>query len=610
MMPQENTWFGILFLMICLVALNLRDHSPQFVNIFYFVSLTLHYILAFYLSQENAIQIINNWYSTLTNPLMVLYFTRGNHVLFFLESAIQLIFLKFVYSPSIEKVVVQLEAKEYAKLMTQFQSTTLIVCVILVWAFERCFQSSYRDLLNEKKIEINKQKFLINGFSHEFRNLLQNMIGGIQISLKEELSLKAREYIVNTDRCGELLLNLVNNILDTAKAGINELEIHVSPTQMKEALGKTWNICSQMLINRKLSGILKISRNLPSTLILDNYRLMQILLNLVGNSAKFTDSGYVNVTIDWIPNKTVIDDSCFLPEPYNNDEEGAFEKAQNIAESSGDYLISRAEKPSVPSWRQEASNDNNSGVVKISVSDSGCGMKPDDLHQIFNQYSQVTPDISKRKMGSGLGLYVTNLLCEKMGGDIRVFSQEKIGTTLTICFPTEAKSDFEPFVELNLNATKDVDFTAKESPRSSLNSLTQLDEIEHRCRIMLVDDEHFIVNILEEYIQQLKLTIIAKAFNGEGAYQTYYESILKEEPIDVILMDINMPIMNGKEAAKKIREFEREKKIWPVKIIMISANCVESEIVDCLDQNGEIRAIQFLKKPVTLDVLRKALIHG
>jgi hypothetical protein len=80
-----------------------------------------------------------------------LYFTRGNQLLFFLEAAIQFIFLQFVYSPNIEKVVAQLGTKEYVEKMTQFQTMTLVVYVILAWAFERYLRLTYIDLLNAKK---------------------------------------------------------------------------------------------------------------------------------------------------------------------------------------------------------------------------------------------------------------------------------------------------------------------------------------------------------------------------------------------------------------------------------------------------------------------------
>jgi CheY-like chemotaxis protein len=83
------------------------------------------------------------------------------------------------------------------------------------------------------------------------------------------------------------------------------------------------------------------------------------------------------------------------------------------------------------------------------------------------------------------------------------------------------------------------------------------------------------------------------------------ESVAKRKPINAIFMDINMPKENGKDAAKKIREFEGEKNLSSVTLIMISANCIKSEIDECLDQNGSIRALQFMKKPVTLDQLKK-----
>jgi two-component system CheB/CheR fusion protein len=288
-------------------------------------------------------------------------------------------------------------------------------------------------------------------------------------------------------------------------------------------------------------------------------------------------------------------------------------------------LIVRPEK-NIPSWRQQALVDFKPGVIRISVMDNGCGIKPEDLRKIFKakQFSQVA-EITKNTAGTGLGLVVTKLLCEKMGGDIRAFSQENIGTALTICFPAEVKADLEPLADYTLSASKDIDFTSKDidlsakdiefSVRESYRALSsnsdksQLQNAESSSRIMIVDDEYFIVSILEDFLKKLNFKNVIKAFKGQEAFQFYTEGILEEKPIDVILMDINMPGMNGKEAAKKIRAYEKDRNIWPVRIIMVSANCIESEIFDCLDKNGEIRATQFLKKPVTLEELRKANIN-
>jgi signal transduction histidine kinase len=81
---------------------------------------------------------------------------------------------------------------------------------------------------------------------------------------------------------------VINNFLDTAKSDIGELEINNIETDMKDILSKTWGICSQIIVNKNLIGMIKISKKVPSILSIDPYRLMQILINLVGNAAKFT----------------------------------------------------------------------------------------------------------------------------------------------------------------------------------------------------------------------------------------------------------------------------------------------------------------------------------
>ena len=124
---------------------------------------------------------------------------------------------------------------------------------------------------------------------------------------------------------------------------------------------------------------------------------------------------------------------------------------------------------------------------------------------------------------------------------------------------------------------------------------------------MIVDDEPLALTVLSKYFDKMCITPEATARDGEEAVNKYINLHKAKKQVRIITMDINMPKLDGKAAAKKIRAYEKENKIKPATLIMISANCNSSEIEECLNPNGDIRATSFLKKPVTHDGLKNVL---
>ena len=223
------------------------------------------------------------------------------------------------------------------------------------------------------------------------------------------------------------------------------------------------------------------------------------------------------------------------------------------------------------------------GILKFTVSDTGIGIKPQDQEKLFQKFSQLHS--SEKKLGTGLGLYITRELCRKMNGDIRVFSKPNHGSTFMICIPTEV----EQALDDDLN-------TLETMPSQQMIRSKNL-------KALLVDDSDFNIRVLKSYLSTLGVTDVTTAFNGQEAFQQYKDAIEHHQPFDFITMDVDMPIMDGKEATKLIRAYECENKISSSLIVMVSGNCMESEISSCLDKNGEIRADYFLKKPVTSEQL-------
>jgi len=183
-------------------------------------------------------------------------------------------------------------------------------------------------------------------------------------------------------------------------------------------------------------GCIKVAKNVPTRVKLDPFRISQILLNLIGNSIKFTDHGSIVVEIKWLDSETINED-CFKPPHYlrSNEDVAPFSHRSLIDSSNYDIInVNRR------NFLKEAKNrqvDSKRGLLKISVADTGCGMSPQALSKLFQKFSQVSQDLPKRRVGTGLGLYITKTLVKKMGGDIRAYSQVNAGTCFILCIPVE-----------------------------------------------------------------------------------------------------------------------------------------------------------------------------
>jgi len=431
----------------------------------------------------------------------------------------------------------------------------------------------------------NKQNNFLLGLSHELRNPLNAMMGNIQLALLEKIDPKVKEFLEQAQLGGEILLHFINNILDSGKASIGKLEVNSdNDCNVYTLCERIWAISRRIISHKGLRGHLRIREHVPKYLKLDPYRLTQVLLNLIGNSAKFTNKGRVHVEFDWIENKINIDDSCFEPIPYEDLDEGLFEKNQTLT-LLGNHLsnmltLKDAHFKETVSSKQERVGPRR-GILKITVTDTGCGIPPKNLKDIFGKFVQVNSEVIKRHVGSGLGLYITKEIINKLHGEIKVFSKVGKGTAFIFCIPCQSGNSFEISNEGN-----------------NEDSVIPSGTVKKNLRVLVVDDVAWNNQILEKYISTVEGTSVV-SFNGADAYEKYEESHKKGQRFDVVTMDYDMPVMNGYEALKKIRQYEQDNKLRPCFAIVISGHCDQNIIRECLDPLGEVRANYFLKKPIT-----------
>ena len=517
------------------------------------------------------------------------------HALF--QGILQVIYLNTIYYDEMIKSFGKLSAKESAAAFRDALSLAFIIYGLVFSLTNYFMKEAYIKVSNieKKKLEVENQKTFLLSFSHELRNLINSLVGNVKLaSLENSLTDQTKELLRTSEVCGELLLHLVNNILDTGKVEIGELEINPKPSKIHETFEKIWGICSELIKQRELYGSMKIAKNVPKALLFDHYRLTQVFLNLVTNATKYTEKGSIKINVQWIDNHEEVNERCFKPYPFSQEtddqDEGIFEKEQSFMSFNQNYLTLTAQNKLISNDSlNPLQSECNKGILKITITDTGCGMNKQQMVQLFQKFTQVNTDPSRRMLGTGLGLFISKQICEAMNGEVRVYSKVNAGSCFTFCLPMDkVKDKTERYVDSVM--------------------LKNTIKAKH-LKVMIVDDIAFNHTILAHFFEMLGVQVVDIAVNGLEAYEKYVHRCENGSQPDIITMDIEMPVMNGKESSSRIREFEKLKGLTPCFLTMVSGNCTESEIKDCLNKYGQVRADDFLKKPVSLNELLRTLSH-
>jgi len=424
-------------------------------------------------------------------------------------------------------------------------------------------------------------------------NPINSLLENLQLVLQgiENLSPKTKEMLNIAKVCGEILLHNINNVLDTGKNEIGKLEINPTTTHLNELFQKTWGIYSELFRQKRLKSQLRIEKDLPSVVKIDSHKVNQILLNLIGNSIKFTEKGSVSVTVKWLKHTEVLN-KCFEPTPYDDTDEGLFEKEENLSKVSTSLISSVSKFASLgfndenhtPSYRDRQESK---GVLKIIVRDTGTGMKPEALEKLFKKFSQVSENVSQRQIGTGLGLLITKEICNAMDGEIRAYSKSNKGTTFVVCIPT-------------------LSVPGNSVQRTRSESILQQLTTRH-LNALVVDDFPFNVDLTCNYFARFEASVVAVAYNSYDAFVKYKECRTKNINIDIVTLDIDMPILDGRKACDRIRGYEKEQRLKPAVIILISGNYDKQQIEEYLDPNKGLKADYFLRKPISFSEFHPAV---
>ena len=363
-----------------------------------------------------------------------------------------------------------------------------------------------------------KEAFLAN-MSHEIRTPMNAIIGFSDLLSKGNLAAKEKEYVRTIKTAGENLLTIINDILDISKieAGMMAFEDH--SFSVKDIF-KSLNVMLMGKAKEKnLELTFKHEEDIPDVLLGDTTRLTQIIINLVGNAIKFTQKGSVEVNVKVLKNKP-----------------------NNLNENT---------------W------------LEFSVEDTGIGIPPDKIKNIFERFCQAESHTTRKYGGTGLGLSIAKQLIELQGGNLSVKSKFKEGSIFTFSIP------YKKSVEVLLAQ----DTTEKKYDMEYLSTIDILLVEDNKLNVMLI------LSLFSEY--RLKVQV---AENGSVAIDK-----LKELNFDIVLMDMEMPVMNGYESATFIRKNLKSN----IPIIAMTAHAMAGERERCLSLGMN----EYISKPINANVL-------
>ncbi|MBD1865554.1 MULTISPECIES: response regulator [Trichocoleus] len=395
-----------------------------------------------------------------------------------------------------------------------------------------------------------KSEFLAN-MSHELRTPLNGILGYAQILTRSQAwGEKERKGIDIIYQCGSHLLTLINDVLDISKIEARRLELDPHTVHLPALLQGIAEIVSIRAQQKGIEFVYLSDANLPEGIEVDEKRLRQVLINLLGNAVKFTDRGKV------IFKAKVIDDSSLVNGHWSSVIDQELEQPTN----NQGLMI----------------NDKKQKTIKLrfEVQDTGIGISSDAVEKIFQPFEQVSSQ-KRNSEGTGLGLTISQTITQLMGSQIQVQSQIGVGSTF--------------FFDVEVPTA-----TGWQNTATNVSGEQMMGYYGEQQTVLIVDDKWENRSVIVNLLEPLGFVVV-EAENG----QCGLEKALQVKP-NLIITDILMPVMDGYQFLQEIRQSDSLKTL---PVIVSSASVSSMDQQQSLDAGGN----DFLVKPVQADDLFQML---
>lgn len=379
----------------------------------------------------------------------------------------------------------------------------------------------------EKESNRAKSAFL-SKVSHEIRTPVNSIYGMNEMIIRECNDSAILQYANQIKSATDTLIGLINDILDFSKIEAGKMDIVDREYNIKKILKNVCNMTKVRTKEKNLEFCLEVGDGIPSVLIGDDVRIEQVLMNLLSNAVKYTNEGSVTLKLGWTGN---------------------------------------SEK----------------GTVDIYVTDTGIGIKNDDIPKLFKEFERIEETRNHSIQGTGLGLNITTNLLSRMKSRLEVESEYGVGTTF-YCHIPQLVVDNTP-LKFGMGDTEDVKKSDYRPVFTSPDS-----------SILIVDDNRLNRVVFRNL---LKATGVKVYEAGSGAECL---DMIKKQHFDIVFMDYMMPEMDGVMTFGKMKETEHMCKESPV--IMLTANAVQGAMEEYLEQGFA----DFLSKPIIPEKLEKMII--
>lgn len=433
------------------------------------------------------------------------------------------------------------ENQGVAELVTQKGGVSCSLNFTVARDFQKepyCIVCFVYDLTKEKNmlcelLQANeaKSQFLAN-MSHEIRTPINGILGMDSMLLKECQDEGLREYAKNIQSAGQSLLSIINDILDISKIESGKLEIIPTRYELFSILNDCYNLTKVKIEEKPITLHMKINENIPAKLYGDEVRIRQVMNNFLSNSAKYTHEGSITFGVD-----------------YEEKSEGEI------------WLI-------------------------ITVSDTGIGIKEEDLEKLFASFTRIEEKRNRNIEGTGLGLSLTKNLVDLMQGEITVKSIYEEGSCFTAKIPQKI-----------IDKTPMGDFDKRYRQYIHQSEEQAISLYASDAKILVVDDVPMNLIVVKGLLKATKIQIDT-AKNGANCLE-----LVQKNRYDIIFLDHLMPEMDGIETLQNMKLLE-ENPNRNTPVIMLTANA----IVGAKEEYMEAGFTDYLTKPVQETLLHEMIM--